>query len=151
MSCHANSFLVARNTLQTQQGTSVTSRSDAIRKRETRLWLWTTCLCSLRDPGIFLTTTLLPGKHSRADVPDRTMFWAYHVNNPEGTHALVHLCGQRRILASSRYIAEHSMHTYTKTKIDSSVVNVEWYSEPEVNIETLQPPPGWWVDSRTVT
>jgi catalase len=44
------------------------------------------------------------------------MFWDFHLNNPEGLHALMHLFGQRGIPASLRHINGFGVHTYTLNK-----------------------------------
>jgi catalase len=97
----------------------------------------------LRDPIKFPSMNRSHKKHPRTNVPDNTMFWDYHVNNPEGIHALVHLFGQRGIPASLRHINGYGVHTYTLTKGDGSFVYVKWHWKPEGGIKTL--------DSETAT
>jgi catalase len=91
----------------------------------------------LRDPIKFPSMNRSHKKHPRTNVPDNTMFWDYHVNNPEGIHALIHLFGQRGIPASLRHIVGYSVHTYTMTKQDGSIVYVKWHLKPEGGVKTL--------------
>lgn len=93
----------------------------------------------LRDPIKFPSMNRSHKKHPRTNVPDNTMFWDYHVNNPEGIHALIHLFGQRGIPASLRHINGFGVHTYTLTKEDGTFVYVKWHWKPEGGIETLDP------------
>lgn len=74
----------------------------------------------LRDPIKFPSMNRSHKRHPQTNVPDNTMFWDYHVNNPEGMHALMHLFGQRGIPASLRHINGFSVHTYTLNTAVSS-------------------------------
>jgi hypothetical protein len=91
----------------------------------------------LRDPIKFPSMNRSHKKHPRTNVPDNTMFWDYHVNNPEGMHALIHLFGQRGIPASLRHINGFGVHTYTLTKSDGTFVYIKWHWKPEGGIQTL--------------
>ena len=70
----------------------------------------------IRDPIKFPSMNRSHKRHPRTNVPDDTMFWDFHVNNPEGIHALTHLFGQRGIPASLRHINGFGVHTYTLNK-----------------------------------
>jgi catalase len=70
----------------------------------------------IRDPIKFPSMNRSHKRHPRTNVPDPNMFWDFHVNNPEGIHALMHLFGQRGIPASLRHINAFSVHTYTLNK-----------------------------------
>lgn len=70
----------------------------------------------IRDPIKFPSMNRSHKRHPRTFVPDNNMFWDYHVNNPEGIHALMHLIGQRGIPASLRHINGFGVHTYTLNK-----------------------------------
>jgi catalase len=91
----------------------------------------------LRDPIKFPSMNRSHKKHPRTNVPDNTMFWDYHVNNPEGMHALMHLFGQRGIPESLRHIVGYSVHTYTLSREDGSFVYVKWTFRPEGGVTTL--------------
>ncbi|KAF2151003.1 catalase-domain-containing protein [Myriangium duriaei CBS 260.36] len=91
----------------------------------------------LRDPIKFPSMNRSHKKHPQTNVPDNTMFWDYHINNPEGIHALMHLFGQRGIPASLRHISGFGVHTYTLSKQDGSFVYIKWHIKPEGGIETL--------------
>jgi catalase len=70
----------------------------------------------IRDPIKFPSMNRSHKRHPQTNVPDPNMFWDFHVNNPEGIHALMHLFGQRGIPASLRNINAFSVHTYTLNK-----------------------------------
>jgi catalase len=70
----------------------------------------------IRDPIKFPSMNRSHKRHPQTNVPDPSMFWDFHVNNPEGIHALMHLFGQRGIPASLRHINAFSFHTYTLSK-----------------------------------
>ncbi|KAF3011321.1 hypothetical protein E8E14_004035 [Neopestalotiopsis sp. 37M] len=91
----------------------------------------------IRDPIKFPSMNRSHKRHPRTNIPDDTMFWDYHVNNPEGIHALMHLFGQRGIPESLRHINGFSVHTYTLNKSDGSYVYVKWHFKPEGGIKTM--------------
>jgi catalase len=91
----------------------------------------------IRDPIKFPSMNRSHKRHPRTNVPDHTMFWDFHINNPEGIHALMHLFGQRGIPASLRHINGFGVHTYTLNKADGSFVYVKWHFRPEAGIQTL--------------
>ena len=91
----------------------------------------------IRDPIKFPSVNRSHKKHPQTNVPDNNMFWDYHINNPEGIHALMHLFGQRGIPASLRHINGFGVHTYTLTKADGSFSYIKWHLKPEGGIETL--------------
>lgn len=74
----------------------------------------------IRDPIKFPSMNRSHKRHPQTNVPDNCMFWDFHVNNPEGIHALMHLFGQRGIPASLRNINGFGVHTYTLNKAVSS-------------------------------
>jgi catalase len=81
----------------------------------------------IRDPIKFPSMNRSHKRHPQTNVPDNTMFWDFHLNNPEGIHALMHLFGQRGIPASLRNINGFSVHTYTLNKA-VSVASSRWDS-----------------------
>ncbi|KAI9163084.1 Peroxisomal catalase [Paramyrothecium foliicola] len=91
----------------------------------------------IRDPIKFPSMNRSHKRHPRTNVPDNTMFWDFHLNNPEGIHALMHLFGQRGIPASLRNINGFGVHTYTLNKADGSYVYVKWHFRPEDGIKTM--------------
>ncbi|OAL46351.1 catalase-domain-containing protein [Pyrenochaeta sp. DS3sAY3a] len=91
----------------------------------------------LRDPIKFPSMNRSHKRHPQTNVPDNTMFWDYHVNNPEGMHALMHLFGQRGIPASLRHINGFSVHTYTLNTADGRYVYVKWHIKPDGGIKTM--------------
>lgn len=108
----------------------------------------------IRDPIKFPSMNRSHKRHPRTNVPDPNMFWDFHVNNPEGIHALMHLFGQRGIPASLRHINAFSVHTYTLNKEagilcfvavgladsiiqDGSFRYVKWHWKPDDGIKTL--------------
>ncbi|KAJ4149045.1 catalase A [Fusarium falciforme] len=91
----------------------------------------------IRDPIKFPSMNRSHKRHPQTNVPDNTMFWDFHVNNPEGIHALMHLFGQRGIPASLRNINGFSVHTYTLNKANGSYVYVKWHFRPDDGIKTM--------------
>ncbi|KAF9774186.1 hypothetical protein IL306_007862 [Fusarium sp. DS 682] len=91
----------------------------------------------IRDPIKFPSMNRSHKRHPQTNVPDNTMFWDFHLNNPEGIHALMHLFGQRGIPASLRNINGFSVHTYTLSKADGSYVYVKWHFRPDDGIKTM--------------
>ncbi|KAL5602301.1 hypothetical protein FOBRF1_009834 [Fusarium oxysporum] len=91
----------------------------------------------IRDPIKFPSMNRSHKRHPQTNVPDNTMFWDFHLNNPEGIHALMHLFGQRGIPASLRNINGFSVHTYTLNKADGSYVYVKWHFRPDDGIKTM--------------
>lgn len=91
----------------------------------------------IRDPIKFPSMNRSHKRHPQTNVPDNTMFWDFHKNNPEGIHALMHLFGSRGIPASLRNINGYSVHTYTLSKADGSYVYVKWHFKPEDGVKTM--------------
>ncbi|KAF5712811.1 catalase isozyme P [Fusarium mundagurra] len=91
----------------------------------------------IRDPIKFPSMNRSHKRHPQTNVPDNTMFWDFHLNNPEGIHALMHLFGQRGIPASLRNINGFSVHTYTLNKADGSYVYVKWHFRPDDGIKNM--------------
>ncbi|KAF5626139.1 catalase isozyme P [Fusarium sp. NRRL 52700] len=91
----------------------------------------------IRDPIKFPSMNRSHKRHPQTNVPDNTMFWDFHLNNPEGIHALMHLFGQRGIPASLRNINGFSVHTYTLNKADGSYVYAKWHFRPDDGIKTM--------------
>ncbi|KAH6697402.1 catalase-like domain-containing protein [Plectosphaerella plurivora] len=93
----------------------------------------------IRDPIKFPSMNRSHKRHPRTNVPDNNMFWDFHLNNPEGIHALMHLFGRRGIPESLRHINGFGVHTYTLNKSDGSFVYVKWHFTPEGGIKTMDP------------
>lgn len=93
----------------------------------------------IRDPIKFPSMNRSHKRHPRTNIPENNMFWDFHVNNPEGIHALMHLFGQRGIPESVRHINGFSVHTYTLNKSDGSYVYVKWHFKPEGGVKTMDP------------
>jgi catalase len=70
----------------------------------------------VRDPIKFPSMNRSHKRHPQMNVPENNMFWDYHVNNPEGIHALMHLIGPRGVPESLRNINGFGVHTYTLNK-----------------------------------
>ena len=58
----------------------------------------------IRDPIKFPSLNRSHKKHPQTNVPDATMFWDYHNNNQEGTHALMQLFGARGVPKTLRHV-----------------------------------------------
>jgi catalase len=66
----------------------------------------------IRDPVKFPSLNRSHKRHPQTNVPDATMFWDFHNNNPEGVHCLMHLFGNRGIPASVRNVNGYGVHTF---------------------------------------
>ncbi|KAK4071360.1 uncharacterized protein Triagg1_6021 [Trichoderma aggressivum f. europaeum] len=93
----------------------------------------------IRDPIKFPSMNRSHKRHPQTNIPDNSMFWDFHKNNPEGIHALMHLFGPRGIPASLRNINGFSVHTYTLNKSDGSYVYVKWHFKPDDGIKNMDP------------
>ncbi|KAI1848199.1 hypothetical protein JX266_005912 [Neoarthrinium moseri] len=97
----------------------------------------------IRDPIKFPSMNRSHKRHPRTNVPDNTMFWDFHVHNPEGIHALMHLFGQRGIPASLRHINGFGVHTYTLNRaarwetLDADEAVRLAGSEPDYHVKDL--------------
>ncbi|OAL21116.1 hypothetical protein AYO22_08273 [Fonsecaea multimorphosa] len=54
--------------------------------------------------------------HPTTNASDASMFWDFHVNNPESIHALMFLFGDRGLPSSVRHVNGYSGNTYKFTK-----------------------------------
>jgi catalase len=66
----------------------------------------------IRDPIKFPSLNRSHKRHPQTNVPDGSMFWDFHNNNPEGVHCLMHLFGNRGIPASVRNVNGYGVHTF---------------------------------------
>ncbi|KAI8650942.1 Catalase [Fusarium keratoplasticum] len=66
----------------------------------------------IRDPMRFPSLNRSHKKHPATNRPDATMFWDFHVNQPESVHALMHLFGTRGLPDSIRRVTGFGVHTF---------------------------------------
>ncbi|EME43024.1 hypothetical protein DOTSEDRAFT_63323 [Dothistroma septosporum NZE10] len=92
----------------------------------------------IRDPIKFPSVNRSHKKHPQTNVPDATMFWDFHNNNQEGTHALMQVFGGRGVPASLRNVNAYGVHTYKLGKPeDGSFKYVKWHFKPHEGNKTL--------------
>ncbi|KAH7489921.1 Catalase [Fusarium oxysporum f. sp. matthiolae] len=72
----------------------------------------------VRDPMRFPSLNRSHKRHPATNRPDATMFWDFHVNQPESVHTLMHLFGSRGLPDSIRRVTGFGVHTFKL--IDSS-------------------------------
>ncbi|KAH6986563.1 catalase P1 [Ilyonectria sp. MPI-CAGE-AT-0026] len=66
----------------------------------------------VRDPMRFPSLNRSHKRHPATNRPDWTMFWGFHVNQPESVHALMHLFGTRGLPDSIRRVMGFRVHTF---------------------------------------
>ncbi|KAL5362240.1 catalase-like domain-containing protein [Aspergillus floccosus] len=66
----------------------------------------------VRDPVRFPSLNRSHKRHPATNRPDPTMFWDFHVNQPESVHALMHLFGSRGLPDSIRRVTGFGVHTF---------------------------------------
>ncbi|KAI0473940.1 catalase [Xylariaceae sp. FL0804] len=92
----------------------------------------------VRDPVKFPSVNRAHKRHPQTAVPDATMFWDFHNNNQEGTHALMQLFSGRGVPASLRHVSAFGVHTYKLGKPeDGTFKYIKWHFKPDGGIETL--------------
>ncbi|KAK5125211.1 hypothetical protein LTR85_000887 [Meristemomyces frigidus] len=92
----------------------------------------------IRDPIKFPSVNRSHKKHPQTNVPDWTMYWDYHNNNQEGTHAIMQVFGGRGVPATLRNVNAYGVHTYKLGKPeDGSFKYVKWHFKPDQGNKTL--------------
>ncbi|KAL4785400.1 catalase-domain-containing protein [Aspergillus varians] len=86
----------------------------------------------IRDPIKFPSLNRSHKRHPQTHLPDASMFWDFHVGNPEGMHQLLHLFSDRGTPKSVRHMNAYSGHTYKFTKPDGS------FRYAKIHIKTQQ-------------
>jgi catalase len=91
----------------------------------------------VRDPIKFPSLNRSHKRHPRTALPDATMFWDFHNNNPEGYHELMQLFSDRGTPASIRNIHSYSGHTYKLTTSDGNFTYVKFHFRTNQGIKTF--------------
>ncbi|KAK4888868.1 catalase A [Elasticomyces elasticus] len=92
----------------------------------------------IRDPIKFPSLNRSHKKHPQTNVPDATMFWDFHNNNQEGTHALMQVFGGRGVPKTLRHVSAFGVHTYKLGKPeDGTFKYVKWHFVPDLGHENL--------------
>jgi catalase len=92
----------------------------------------------IRDPIKFPSLNRSHQNHPQTNCADSTMFWDFHNNNPEGTHCLMHLFGQRGVPASLRNIDGYGVHTFKLGDTNKGTFKyVKFHFKPDAGVETL--------------
>ncbi|KAJ5433603.1 uncharacterized protein N7458_012759 [Penicillium daleae] len=88
----------------------------------------------VRDPIRFPSLNRSHKRHPSTNRPDWTMFWDFHVNQPESVHALMHLFGSRGIPNSIRRVTGFGVHTFKMVTADGRFHYCKFHFRPVDNI-----------------
>ncbi|GAD94110.1 catalase, putative [Paecilomyces variotii No. 5] len=84
----------------------------------------------VRDPVRFPSVNRSHKKHPATNRPDWTMFWDFHVNQPESVHTLMHLFGSRGIPDSIRRMSGFGVHTFKMVTADGRFRYCKFHFKP---------------------
>ncbi|OXB37841.1 catalase [Cryptococcus neoformans] len=91
----------------------------------------------IRDPIKFPSVNRSHKRHPAKHIADSSMFWDFHNNDPEGTHAVMMLFSNRGLPYSLRQINGYSGHTYKLTKSDGSFVYVKLHFKSNQGVKGM--------------
>ncbi|KAK4068932.1 hypothetical protein Trihar35433_5511 [Trichoderma harzianum] len=91
----------------------------------------------VRDPIKFPSLNRSHKRHPQTNLADSDMFWDFHLGNPEGIHALMHLFNDRGTPASLRNINAYSGHTYKFTKEDGSFKYIKLHLKAQDGVKNF--------------
>jgi catalase len=91
----------------------------------------------VRDPIKFPSLNRSHKRNPATNASDADMFWDFHVNNPEGIHALMFLFGDRGQPASLRHINGYSGHTYIWKKRDGDFHYVKIHIHSDIGTKFM--------------
>lgn len=91
----------------------------------------------VRDPIKFPSVNRSHKKNPATNATDNTMFWDYHNNNQEGTHAIMILFSNRGLPASIRTLNSYSGHTYKLVNDAGSFTYVKFHFKTNQGIKNL--------------
>ncbi|KAL1863261.1 catalase A [Paecilomyces lecythidis] len=94
----------------------------------------------VRDPARFPSLNRSHKRHPATNRPDETMFWDFHVNQPESVHALMHLFGSRGLPDSIRRITGFGVHTFKMVTADGRFRYVKFHFKPVAGVTTFTGP-----------
>ncbi|KAI1612780.1 catalase-like domain-containing protein [Exophiala viscosa] len=81
----------------------------------------------VRNPSKFPSVNRSHKRNPATNSSDANMFWDFHVNNQESTHALMFLFGDRGLPSSVRHVNGYSGNTYKFTKADGTYHYVRFH------------------------
>ncbi|OJJ63773.1 hypothetical protein ASPSYDRAFT_38430 [Aspergillus sydowii CBS 593.65] len=84
----------------------------------------------VRDPIRFPSLNRSHKKHPATNRMDPTMFWDFHVNQPESVHALMHLFGSRGLPDSIRRVPGFGVHTFKLVAADGRFRYCKFHFRP---------------------
>ncbi|KAJ5692475.1 hypothetical protein N7462_001898 [Penicillium macrosclerotiorum] len=84
----------------------------------------------VRDPMRFPSLNRSHKRHPATNRPDPTMFWDFHVNQPESVHALMHLFGSRGLPDSIRRVTGFGVHTFKLVAPDGTFRYCKFHFRP---------------------
>ncbi|KAH7134486.1 catalase-like domain-containing protein [Dactylonectria estremocensis] len=85
----------------------------------------------VRDPIRFPSLNRSHKKHPATNRPDWTMFWDFHVNQPESVHSLMHLFGSRGLPNSIRRVTGFGVHTFKLVDNNGNFRYCKFHFRPE--------------------
>ncbi|KAL6415795.1 catalase [Ilyonectria robusta] len=85
----------------------------------------------VRDPMRFPSLNRSHKRHPATNRPDWTMFWDFHVNQPESVHALMHLFGTRGLPDSIRRVTGFGVHTFKLVDNNGNFQYCKFHFRPE--------------------
>ncbi|ETR99118.1 catalase-domain-containing protein [Trichoderma reesei RUT C-30] len=91
----------------------------------------------VRDPIKFPSLNRSHKRHPQTNLSDSDMFWDFHLGNPEGIHALMHLFNDRGTPASLRNINAYSGHTYKFTKEDGTFKYIKLHIKAQTGVKNF--------------
>ncbi|KAK9233866.1 catalase-domain-containing protein, partial [Lipomyces kononenkoae] len=91
----------------------------------------------VRDPIKFPSLNRSHKRHPRTNMPDASMFWDFHVGNPEGIHQIMHLFSDRGTPASLRHMNAYSGHTYKFTLEDGRFKYVKIHIKTQLGVKNF--------------
>ncbi|KFG84386.1 hypothetical protein MANI_010743 [Metarhizium anisopliae] len=91
----------------------------------------------VRDPVRFPSLNRSHKKHPATNRPDWTMFWDFHVNQPESAHSLMHLFSTRGIPDSIRRVNGFGVHTFKLVDNEGNFKYCKFHFRPAQGIGHL--------------
>ncbi|OBT88506.1 hypothetical protein VE02_03440 [Pseudogymnoascus sp. 03VT05] len=92
----------------------------------------------IHDPIKFPSVNRPHKKNPATNASDNTMFWDYHNNNQEGTHAVMILFSNRGIPASIRTLNSYSGHTYKLVNDNRNFTYVKFHFKTNPGVKNLR-------------
>ncbi|PCG97494.1 Catalase, mono-functional, heme-containing [Penicillium occitanis (nom. inval.)] len=88
----------------------------------------------VRDPIRFPSLNRSHKRDPATNRPDWTMFWDFHVNQPESVHALMHVFGSRTVPDSIRRVTGFGVHTFKLVAADGKIRYCKFHFKPTAGV-----------------